>query len=230
MSRDNHFDLGAESGEDAVASTVLLERRLAALDERKSQLSDAVERALIDKDASDLLLELGRQSEVWERARPAFEVCRAAERWQDAAELCACLYRADQPGSLAALGQGVWLAVTYPVEPQTTLELLRYVVEDTPDRSDGAAVAAAAAAYIVDLRAGEEQHRNLHFFAMQLLGEVARRHSGVEDQPQFEAWMKRLELDDPAKFLVRLRNVVDVLVQDDWWFDRVELQSRLPVN
>ena len=39
-----------------------------------------------------------------------------------------------------------------------------------------------------------------------------------------------LELGDPEKFLVRLRNVVDVLVQDDWWFDREELQRNLPVN
>ena len=29
-----------------------------------------------------------------------------------------------------------------------------------------------------------------------------------------------MELNDPARFLPRLRNVVDVLAQDDWWFDR----------
>jgi hypothetical protein len=40
--------------------------------------------------------------------------------------------------------------------------------------------------------------------------------------------MDRLELREPDKFLVRLRNVVDVLVQDDWWFDREALQARLP--
>jgi hypothetical protein len=230
MSGDKYMDLGAESGDDAVASTALLESRLTALDERMIQLTDAAERALLNKEAAEILLELGREGEVWERARPAFEIFRDSEHWQEAAELCAILYRADQPGSLAALGQGVWLAVTYPIDPQTTFELLRHVVEDTPDNSDGAAVAAATAAYVVELRAADKQREDLNFFAMQLLGEVARRHSGVENQPQFEAWMKRLELNDPAKFLVRLRNVVDVLVQDDWWFDRAELQGRLPVN
>jgi hypothetical protein len=39
-----------------------------------------------------------------------------------------------------------------------------------------------------------------------------------------------MELNEPEKFLIRLRNVVDVLVQDDWWFDREELQQALPVN
>ena len=39
-----------------------------------------------------------------------------------------------------------------------------------------------------------------------------------------------IELREPDKFLPRLRNVVDVLVQDDWWFDREALQAELPVN
>jgi hypothetical protein len=37
-------------------------------------------------------------------------------------------------------------------------------------------------------------------------------------------------LSDPAAFLPRLRNVVDVLVQEDWWFDRAALQAALPVD
>jgi hypothetical protein len=42
--------------------------------------------------------------------------------------------------------------------------------------------------------------------------------------------VRRLELDEPDKFLVRLRNVVDVLVQDDWWIDRDAIQSRLTTD
>jgi hypothetical protein len=52
----------------------------------------------------------------------------------------------------------------------------------------------------------------------------------VQGQEAFSRWFKRLELDDPAKFLVRLRNVVDVLVQENWWFDRDVLQAKLPVQ
>ena len=42
--------------------------------------------------------------------------------------------------------------------------------------------------------------------------------------------MDRLELKEPEKFLVRLRNEVDALVQGDWWFDREEMQAQLPVH
>ncbi len=140
------------------------------------------------------------------------------------------LFLADQPDSLIALGNGVWLAVTFPVNPELSVAILQDIIEETPDDSDGAAVAAATASYIVDLRSTEEQHENLSFFAMQMIGSVARRHSGVDGQQEFDNWSRKLELDDPAKFLIRLRNVVDVLAQDQWWIDRDALQALIPDN
>ena len=138
------------------------------------------------------------------------------------------LFRAEQPQSLSALGQGIWLAITYPIDPELTIELLSHVVDETPDDADGAAVAATTALFIADIRCEGVQRDNLTFFASQLLGNVARRHSGVDSQQAFDLWRDRLELREPEKFLVRLRNVVDVLVQDDWWFDRDEMYAKLP--
>ena len=125
----------------------------------------------------------------------------------------------------------IWIGVTCPIDPEISVNLLSHVIDDTPDDSDGAAVAAATAAFIADVRAPEGPDKErLSFFAQQLLGRVARRHSEVETQQQFELWVERLELNEPDKFLVRLRNVVDVLVQDQWWFDRDALQASIPGN
>ena len=106
--------------------------------------------------------------------------------------------------------------------------MLQHIIDETPEDADGAAVAAAAAHYIADMRTEGKQRDKLLFFTNQMLGNVARRHSEIETQEQFEFWMKKLELDDPAKFIARLRNVVDVLVQDDWWFERDALQAEIP--
>jgi len=89
-------------------------------------------------------------------------------------------------------------------------------------------VAATTALFLADVRAQGTQRENLVFFASQILSNVARRHSEVDTQEAFDLWRDRLELREPEKFLVRLRNVVDVLVQDGWWFDRDALQARLP--
>ncbi|HIE54621.1 MAG TPA: hypothetical protein EYP90_05495 [Chromatiaceae bacterium] len=201
-----------------------LQKRLTACDE-----NNVGERASLQLEVARNLSLLEKGEEAWPLARQALDHFIESEQWENAAEACNVLYLSDQPDSLAALGQGIWLAVTYPINPEVTIELLQQLIDDTPKDSDGAAVAAATAAFIADLRATEQPQRNdLIFFTQQMLGNVARRHSEVESQQQFDYWIEKLELNQPDKFLVRLRNIVDVLVQDNWWFDREELQSRIP--
>ena len=72
---------------------------------------------------------------------------------------------------------------------------------ETPDNSDGGAVAAATACYLADLRSEGQQRENLLFFTHRLLTDVARRHSKVQEQDIFDFWVERLELNDPGKFL-----------------------------
>ncbi len=208
-----------------------LESRLASLQRRLAEEpSEGLQRARLHLELARTLVGLERGAKAWAPGRLAFDAFVLAERWEDAADACNVLFRSEQPGSLPALGQGIWLGVTFPIDPELSVHLLSHVVDETPDDSDGAAVAATAALYVADMRSEGPLHEKLHFFASQLLGNVARRHSGVETQEQFDFWLERLELKEPAKFFPRLRNVVDVLVQDDWWFDRDAVQARLPVN
>ena len=80
----------------------------------------------------------------------------------------------------------------------------------------------------VDLRGEGKMRDSLMLFTNHMLGTVARRHSDVEKQEQFDFWLEKMELTEPDKFLPRLRNVVDVLVQDDWWVDRDAIWASLP--
>ena len=223
----------ADSSEDAKESTGMLERLAADLRGQLAEFSPAAETLR----RADLLLQLGRAlvrlekgPDAWAAAREAFDLYLTEQAWEGAAQACDILFLSDQPESLAALGQGIWLAVTYPIDPELSVALLQHVVDDTPPDSDGAAVAAVTAYYLVDLRAREPQREHLLIYANQVLATVARRHSGVDAQQVFDQWIEDMELNDPVLFLPRLRNVVDVLVQDDWWFDRKALQAALPVD
>jgi ribosomal protein S18 acetylase RimI-like enzyme len=223
----------ADSSEDARESTGMLERLVADLRGRLAELSldaEALRRADLQLQLGRALVRLEQRPEAWAAAREAFDLYLAEQAWEGAAQACDILFLSEQPQSLAALGQGIWLAVTYPIDPELSVALLQHVVEDTPPDSDGAAVAAVTAYYLVDLRAREPQREHLLLYANQVLATVARRHSGVDGQQDFNQWIEDMELNDPALFLPRLRNVVDVLVQDDWWFDREALQAALPVD
>lgn len=227
-------DTAADSVFNRAAEQTALESHLEALRERLDELALAggapQEFADTHLQMARALVGLDRGGEAWTLGREALDVFIAHEDFESAADACDVLFQADQPRSLCALGQGIWLAVTYPIDPDLSVEILTHVVDETPDNADGAAVAATTALFLADMRAEGTQRDNLMFFASQILGQVARRHGAVDSQEAFDHWMNRLELKEPEKFLVRLRNVVDVLVQDDWWFDRDALRQRLPVN
>ena len=223
----------ADGAEDGMVSTALIEQQLEAVLERLREMppdTDPKERAVLALQAAGSMLDLERNSEAWDLAKQTFDELLPLEAWEELVLACNILFLADQELSLAALGQGLWLSVTYPIDPELTVLMLEHVVDETPDDSDGAAVAAATACYISDLRAEGRKRDDLMFFTNNLLGQVARRHSQANDQEAFDRWFKKLELNDPGLFLPRLRNVVDVLVQDNWWFDREALTQKLPVN
>ena len=231
LNRDQSI-IDADDASDAEVPTAQFEAKVQALQEQMLSLPPGhhpMEKARLQLDIGPLLLGLEKNEDAWDIARDAFDVYVENESWEGAVIACEIMFNADQTDSLAALGQGVWLGVTFPdVDPELTVVMLDHIIDETPEDSDGAALAAATASYIVDLRTEGKKHEDLQFFTSQRLAEVARRHSNVETQESFDKWVEKLELNDPEKFLVRLRNVVDVLVQENWWIDREAIWAKLP--
>ncbi len=229
---DNKPDDTLIDGSDPAASAEFIQNYIAEKEQELAALAaDAteVDRARLNLDIAEAKVGITRGDEAWEMARAALDVFLANECWQEAVEACDVLYQSGQPASLIALGHGVWLAVTYPIDPQLTINMLGYVIDETPPQADGAAVAAITAHYIADMRAKEDQRESLMFLTNEMVANVAREHSKVEDQEGLSAWMERLQLHDPADFLPKLALVIGAIVPpDDWWFDRDELRDKLP--
>jgi len=216
-------DLGQQA--ELEGELVELQKKLDSLPESAPE----ADRAKLQLEVARVLQIIERGEEAWPLAMTAFGIFSQIGDWESAADACDVAYQTNHEDALVALGHGIWIGVTFPIDPEITVHLLSHVIDDTPDDSDGAAVAAAAACFLADVRAepGPEQER-LSFFAQQLLGKVARRHSNIDSQEQFRFWIEKLELNEPDKFFVRLRNVVDVLVQENWWIDRDAIQASLP--
>lgn len=192
--------------------------------------ASALDRARILSDMSLAMTGLGQNEQAWAHAREALDIFIAEEQWNDAVAACQILYQSNQEHSIAALGQGIWLAITYPITPQLTVDMLHHIVDETPDNSDGAAVAAMTAHYIADLRTEGKEHESMTFLTSQLLAQVAKRHRNIEGEEYLNTWIEILELNDTKKLLSRMATMLDVIVGNEWWFDRDELRSKLPVN
>lgn len=198
-------------------------QQLTALEE-----SDPLQRARLHMDIAEILNALERNKEAWDIAREAFVISMQQGSWQDAVEACNVLYQAGQQDSLAVLGMGIWLAITFPVDPELTVAMLIHAIDEMPYDSDGAAVAAITGRYVVDLRAEDDKHESQGFLVDNLIAMVAKRHSQVQDQNAMNRWLTKLELRDPQVFLPRMAKVVDAIVGDKWWFDREVLRGKLP--
>ncbi len=188
------------------------------------------DRAVLNLDMAEARIGLGETAQAWELARDAFDVFVANQAWQEAVEACEVMYNTNEPANDIALAHGIWLAITYPVSAQTSVTMLNYLIDETPANSDGAAVAAATAHYVVSLRASDEEFESLDFLTRNMITRVAERHGEVKTQEALDAWMARLELNDPKTFLPRMGRVLDIIVMDKWWIDRDKLRDELPVN
>jgi hypothetical protein len=226
--------IGDKSGIDLSDSRPSLK---ALLGEQQQQLAalpadaDPLARGRLQLDMAETLLGLQQNGESWELARGVFDVFAAAEAWQEAIEACDVMFRCDQPQSLVALGNGVWLSITYPVPAALTVAMLQHIVDETPDESDGGAVAAMTAHYIADLRSAGEEHDSLTFFTNQMVAGVAKRHRGIENDPEMiRMWTEILGLNDVPELLSRLAVILDTIVAGNWWIDRDALRARIPEN
>ena len=210
-----------------------------ALEERQSKLmamqADIApeSRAALQLETADIMIELGKPGmpeAAWGLAKEAFIINLESKNWEAAVQSCDTLYRTELPAAVTALGNGLWLAITYPIDAEVSLLMLNNLIEDTPDKSDGAAVAAAVAHYLADLRLTDEKRDSVMFLTTNMLSKVAERHSNVKDQGQLNFWMDKLELNDPAVFIPRMGQVIDALVNGNWWYDRDQLRAELPIN
>jgi len=193
--------------------------------------SSQIIRANIQLDIADIMLEIaepGMVEAAWGYAKESFLIYIEQGKWEDAVRATDVLYRTELPAAIVALGNGLWLSVTFPIDPELSIVMINNLVDDTPNSSDGAAVAAAVAHYIADLRYEGEKRDSTMFLTSSLLAKVAERHGNVSDQSQMNGWMMKLELNDPDKFLPRMAQILDAIVDGSWWFDKDELRARIP--
>lgn len=233
MSDDNNapfeFTAADESRQFLVDELKKKQQRLSEL----TLESNPLERANVQLDIADIMIDMaepGMPEAAWGLAKEAFLLYIEQEEWEDAVRATDVLYRTNLPAAVNALANGIWLSVTYPIDPELSIVMLNNLIDDTPANSDGAAVAAATAHYLADLRLEGEKRDSTMFLTSGLLGKVAERHSDVKDQGQMNMWMLKLELNDPAKFLPRMAQILEAIADDNWWYDRDELRAKLPVN
>ena len=216
----------ADDAEDLHASKSQLDSQL---DYYKNTL-DNLPKIEATEDKIDLLLKIAaiqiersEAKDAWDKAFEAFHLAEKENLWELAVKACNVLFLAEGPDSLVALGHGLWLGITFPIDAELTVMFLEHLIKESPKESDTCAVAAASAHYIANIRLGVDD--DLTFFTNQMLASVADNHSYISDQRSFNVWQHTLELDNPKVFLKKLSNAINQLVGDNWWIDKKRINA-----
>lgn len=209
----------------AAGQSVQQQRRLTLeMELTRPDLKDS-ERLDAQLELSGILLDLNEPEMAFGLAREVLDASIRATRYEDAASACQVMYLSEQPESTPALGHGLWLALACPMAPELTWQMLRHLVEETPAHSDGAAVAAMLAYFLMEKRAVGAERDRLIFLAQQQVAEVAKRHRGITEEETIETWVQMHDLDDVDVLLERMARILDTITPA-WWFDREVVRAR----
>ncbi len=191
---------------------------------------DPVEKSRLMLDIAECYLGLDQPDEAHHWAHQCIQPLIQHEQWPLLVDACDIIYNCGKDDALAALGNGIWLSVTFPIDPNISIQLLHHIVDETPDDSDGAAVAAMLAHYLAETRSSDKDHKNLTFLTNQVVTQVAKRHRNIEDEKTLQTWIKMYQLDEIDQLLPKMAIILDTIVDNNWWYDRDEIRSRLPLN
>ena len=217
---DRLIDAAAAEGQSAQQQRRLtLEKELHRPDIKDSERLD------VQLELARILLDLGESEAAFATAREVLDTGIQAERYEAVASACQVMYLSEQPESTPALGHGLWLALACPMDPELTWQMLRHLVEETPSHSDGAAVAAMLAYFLMEKRAVGEERNRLIFLAQQQVAEVAERHRGITDEETIGTWVQMHDLDDVDVLVERMARILDAITPT-WWFDREAVRAR----
>jgi len=236
MSQDSPFkDLNIDQNPvlEVTAQETTLEQELKEHIQHYKELPeqcDPIQKAKLELDMAECYLGLDQKVEAHSWAHQALREFKEHKEWNAVIDACDIIYNCEDKDAIIALGNGIWLAMTFPVDPNITVNLLHHIIDETPDDSDGAAVAAMLAHYIAETRAEDQERANLTFLTTQIIAKVAERHRGIKDQETLNTWITMYELDDTGKLLEKLAIILDAITAKQWWYDRDAIRAELPVN
>lgn len=126
-----------------------------------------------------------------------------------------------------ALAQRVWVGLKTQIAGSEVVMALFHLLNTLGPRHDVAGPIAALAHLIAKHRTPDHPDRDLALGQAQQMFHRVCEERGVVGEEAFKIWVKGERLDDPNHYVPIVMHVLEVMVGDEWWFDRSLLQGAL---
>ncbi|MBF0284751.1 MAG: hypothetical protein HQL51_09860 [Magnetococcales bacterium] len=170
------------------------------------------------------------EEEDWELNREELKRHNQAHKWGEVLRVLYYLSNKDgHPDVHKALAQAAWMALKWDAPtPEATVILYNLLVTIGP-RHRAAGALSSLANLLVKLRGPRHADPELaHAQALQML-RFTSNAQGVEpdNQEAFLQWVADHQLNDPEVIIPPVFELIDALVQGDWWIDREAVQQEM---
>ncbi|MBF0415520.1 MAG: hypothetical protein HQL79_07095 [Magnetococcales bacterium] len=126
-----------------------------------------------------------------------------------------------------ALAQRIWVALKTDIPVSEVVLALFHLLNTLGPQHEVAGPIAALAHFMAKHRSSNDPDRELAMGQAQQMFHRVCEEKGIVGEEAFQIWVKNSRLDDPNHYVPVVMHCLEIMVGDEWWFDRSLLQKEL---
>ena len=167
-------------------------------------------------------------AEEWKLNRAAITRFAKDSNWEEVLKLLKILSTKHRNKEVyKALAMRVWVCLKSDAPGSEVVLSLFHLLNTLGSKHEIAGPIAALAHLMAKNRTPEHADRDLAMGQAQQMFNLVCENLGVVGEEPFKKWVAASKLDDPNHYIPIVMNCLDIMVGDDWWFDREKLQKEM---
>ena len=126
-----------------------------------------------------------------------------------------------------ALAMRVWICLKSDAPVDEVVLSLFHLLNTLSSKHEVAGPIAALAHLMAKNRTPEHEDRDLAMGQAQQMFNMICEHYKIVGEEAFHKWVAGNKLDNPNHYIPIVMNCLDIMVGDEWWFDREQLQNEM---
>ncbi len=167
-------------------------------------------------------------AEEWKMNKAAIARFAKDSNWPEALKLLKVLSTKHRNKEIyKALAMRVWICLKSDAPSAEVVLSLFHLLNTLGSKHEIAGPIAALAHLIAKNRTPEHKDHDLALGQAQQMFNLVCENAGIVGDDAFQKWVKANQLDNPNHYVPIVMNCLDIMVGDDWWFDRDKLQAEM---
>ncbi|WP_130469975.1 hypothetical protein [Candidatus Magnetaquicoccus inordinatus] len=164
--------------------------------------------------------------EEWRLNKAAIARLSRNGQWSEVLEILTALSKKQKTHEIyKALAQRVWVALKSDVPVTDVVLALFHLLNTLGPRHEIAGPIVALAHLMAKHRTPEHPDAALAQAQSQQMFSLVLDAVGIVGDEAFAKWVEHHHLDDPNHYIPIVLRSLEIMVGDDWWFDRDDLQQ-----